>query len=73
MIVVLVLGIIGVIGWRVYDANVNKPTVSQTGTPTSSVPAEIQSTSDLDKASQALDNTDVVGSYDSQLNTQTDF
>ena len=73
MIVVLVIGIVGVIGWRVYDANVNKPTANQTGMPTSSEAAKIQNTSDLDKATQTLDNTDVAGNYESELNTETDF
>jgi len=72
MIVVLVLGIIGIIGWRVYDANVNKPTANQTNN-TLTTTKKIENTSDLDKATQSLDNTDVVGNYDSQLDAETDF
>lgn len=72
MIVVLIIGIVGIIGWRVYDVNVNKPTANQSTT-AASVPAKIENTSDLDKATQALDNTDVVGDYESQLDTETDF
>lgn len=72
MIIVLVVGIIGVIGWRVYDAYVNKPVANNTPT-TSQSAAKIENTSDLDKAVQSLDDTDVVGNYESQLNTETDF
>lgn len=72
MVVILIIGIIGVIGWRVYDANVNKPVANQTSEPLHTT-AKFQNTSDLDKAAQTLDNTDIVGDYDQQLDTQTDF
>lgn len=76
VLVVVVLAIIGLIGYRVWDANVNKST--QTSEQRSNendendVPA-INNSKDLDKAEETLDNADIDGNEEAELNEQTNF
>lgn len=74
VLVLVLLGIIGVVGYRVWQAQ-NTPTVSSTATTkakTAAVPA-INKPADLSTADTALDQTDVgTGDLDS-LNSQLQF
>ena len=72
IIVVAVVGLIGLIGWRVWDAQQNTDT-GQTETSQQNQVPDINNESDLDKASESLDATDVEGSESQQLDSQTSF
>jgi prepilin-type N-terminal cleavage/methylation domain-containing protein len=71
VLVVAVIAIVGLIGWRVWDAS--NQTANTPATNTQQTQAEIKTTSDLDKATQTLDDTDVIGSSESELDAETDF
>ena len=74
VIVIAIVGLIGLIGWRIWDAQhhtqagTDQPETSQQ----SQVP-DINTESDLDKASNALDAADVEGSESQRLDAETSF
>ena len=69
-IVVLVIGLLAFIGLRVWGSYSSGPVA--TNTPTSDT-AKISSVKDLDSVDKQLDNIDVVGSFESELDSQADF
>jgi len=65
---VLIIGMIGFAGWRVYDANRSvTPAATATTSAAAAVPATLKSTADLDAASKAVSQTNV----DNDLNTSS--
>ncbi len=77
VLVVVVLGIIGFVGYRVAVAQLDNKTAdqnaaAQTSVSTNSVPA-IQTSEDLDAATQTLDSTDVESDDSALLNEQLNF
>ena len=70
-VVVLVIGLIGFIGLRVWGSY----TAGDVATQNTSAPtvAKITSTKDLDSVDKQLDNTDVVGSFESELDSEANF
>lgn len=78
IVVLVVLALVGLIGYRVWDANMNKQapaTTSQNENKEISedTAPEIKSSEDLDKADAALDETNVEGNSEAELNEQTSF
>lgn len=76
VLVVVVLALIGLIGYRVWDANVNKS--AQTSEQRSNENAEdevpeINNSKDLDKAEETLNNVNIDGTEEAELNEQTNF
>ena len=73
VIVVAVIAIISLVGWRIWDANYNR-TADSSNTPTvQQTQAEIKTSADLDKAVQTLDDADILGSSETDLDAETDF
>lgn len=79
LLVIIMVVIIGVVGYKVYntknatDKITENTTAASSSTPSSAVPA-INSTSDLGKASQSLDQNDTAtqdNADQSQLDSQT--
>jgi type II secretory pathway pseudopilin PulG len=75
ILVVVVIALIGLIAYRAWDANVNKSAQSseQQNTAQSPDAPQIQSSKDLDTAATALDNTDIDGSSETELDEQISF
>lgn len=74
IIALAIVGLMGFIGWRVWDANQNTtPDGTQTSRTDSSTPTEVNSDSDLDRAAKTLDATNVEGTESKDLNSQTNF
>ena len=70
-VVVLVVGLIGFIGLRVWGSYSTGDVATQnSSTPTV---AKITSIKDLDTVDKQLDSTDVVGSFESELDSEADF
>lgn len=75
LIIVLVLALVGFIGWKVWDNLANKPAATNdTTTQQETTPAtEVESKSDLDKVDKTLDDTNVDGNEVQQLDSQVNF
>lgn len=73
VIVLAIVGLIALIGWRVWEANQFTTDGSQSGTTQSEAAPEINSESDLDTADQTLDATNVEGQEAKQLDSETRF
>lgn len=78
IIVIAVIGLAAVVGWRVWEAN--KSTAfdhSQAGSssirPASEIAPKVSSDADLDKADKALDATNIDGTEAKQLDAETNF
>jgi prepilin-type N-terminal cleavage/methylation domain-containing protein len=69
VLVLVILGIIGLVGWRVWEVNMTP--VSQEAAIQQTPP--IKSAADLDTTAKTLDDTNVVGSSEQQLNAETNF
>lgn len=73
VIVIAILGLVGVIGWRVWSANQTETTESGTSQTTDSQAPDVKTDADLDKADDALNETNIEGSESQQLDTETSF
>lgn len=74
LIIVLVLALVGFIGWKVWDNLANKPASNDTTTQQKAVPAtDVKNKSDLDKVDKTLDDTNVDGNETQQLDSQVNF
>lgn len=71
LIIVLVLALIGFIGWKVWDSTNNPPSTDETTT--QQAPKEIKTEEDLDKADKTLDETNIEGDEANQLETEVSF
>lgn len=72
VLVLAVLILIGVIGWRVWDANQSTGT-EQLDTPRADSAPKVESNEDLDKANSVLDDTNLEGEEAKQLEAETNF
>ena len=68
-LIIVVMGIMGLVVWRVWEANVDIQTADGSVVPT----ARIRNEADLDKSVTALDNTDIVSDSEQQLDAETNF
>lgn len=73
VIVIAIISLIGVIGWRVWSANQAVTTDTDTTQTTEQEVPDVNSDADLDKADDALDETNIEGSESQQLDTETSF
>lgn len=70
ILVVAMLAVIGLISWRVWDANQQAtPQDSATG----QTQNEIKTTDDLDKTESSLDDTNIDEDFEQQLDAETNF
>lgn len=72
ILILVLLGIIGFVGWRVYVAKMeaNKANKAATTTSENSGVEAISSSNDVEAATKALDNTDIEGNIEEQLNAE---
>lgn len=79
ILVAVVVAIIGLIGYRVWDTTMSadtETTSQQPQTTQQSVENEapkIEKSEDLDKADSVLDDTDIEGGSEAELNEETNF
>jgi type II secretory pathway pseudopilin PulG len=70
ILVVVVVGIIGLVGFKFWNTSQNK----QANTPaTTSDVASVKKAADLDTVDKQLDNVDVSGSFESDLDSAGSF
>ena len=73
IVVVIVLGIIAFIVWRMLDSNSGTNQPAQQDTATTEEVAPIKNQEDLSKTEQQLDATAVEDGTDTELETETNF
>ena len=64
--------VVGLVAWRVWDAN-NQPSTDNNQVTTQDNVPRINDASDLDKASETLENTNIEGNYESELESATNY
>lgn len=72
LIVILVLALVGFIGWKVWDT-MNQPTTDEGTSQQQPASDDMKSEEDLDKADKTLDDTNVDGTEAQQLELETSF
>ena len=70
-VVVLVVGLLAFIGLRVWGTYSAQDLAKNTDQTTETT--KIATAKDLDSVEKQLDNTDVVGSFENELDSQSDF
>lgn len=70
-VIVVIVAVIGIIAWKAWEMISSK--TSSTTDSSVQVPATINNSSDLDKASAALDATDIEGSESTEIDSEISF
>jgi hypothetical protein len=74
ILIVVVVAIISLVGWRVWDASQAPASTADTSNPVQKDDAPaINNEADLDEVSKELENADVGDAYETELNSQTNF
>lgn len=73
VLVVVVVALVGFVGFKFWEASQKKPTTEQSQQTSDASTKSIQSDKDLTTVGQQLDQTDVEGSFDKDLNTDSSF
>jgi prepilin-type N-terminal cleavage/methylation domain-containing protein len=74
LLTVVIVAVIGLVAWRVWDATQTPATNTDTSNPKATEEAApINSEADLDDASKDLENADVGEGYEKEVETQTNY